>query len=46
MPAVDRSGRTPVRSGDVDFVGSGVHMTDTMKQLFVGVGGYAVELCC
>ena len=35
MPAVDPSGRTPVRSGDMDFVGSGVHMTDTVKQLFL-----------
>lgn len=34
MPAVDPSGRTPVRSGDVDF---GVH-TDFDTTFFVGWG--------
>ena len=40
MPAVDPSGCTPVRFGDVDFVRSGVH-TDFISagQVCVGCGG-------
>jgi len=34
MPAVDPSGRTTVRLGDVEFVGSGVH--NGFDQSFLG----------
>lgn len=36
MLGVDRSGCTPVRLGDVEFVGSGVH--NGFDQSFVGRG--------